>query len=72
MQTELKTHSNELVNQFRRFCLTEGITAEQLAAKTGYKESNIKRIFACEYSPKLDLFLDLVAAADCRVELVKS
>lgn len=40
----------------------KGITQQEIADKTGYKQQNVSRIFSLKYSPRLDVFLNIAQA----------
>ena len=40
----------------------KGITQEQIAADTGFTQSNVSRVFSLRYKPTLDTFLRIAQA----------
>ena len=61
------TNTNEqawqlLVLLLKKIAAQKGITQEQIAKRTGYYESNVNRVFALKYKPRLDVFLNLANA----------
>ena len=51
-----------LVQLLKEIAEEKGITQQEIADKTGYKQQNISRIFSLKYSPRLDVFLNIAKA----------
>lgn len=43
----------------------KGVTQEEIAARTGFKQNNVSRMLSGDYSPSLDNFIRLAEAVDC-------
>jgi transcriptional regulator with XRE-family HTH domain len=58
-----------LLNKLKLLAKEKGITEEQIAAKTGFIQSNVNRMFAGKYTPLLDNFLQLADAIGFHIVL---
>lgn len=59
----MKTEDYKLfVQLLKEIAEEKGITQQEIADKTGYKQQNISRIFSLKYSPRLDVFLNIAKA----------
>lgn len=56
------THK-QLLHALQLIITEKGITQNELAQKTGFKQGNISRMLHAKYAPELDGFLALVQAA---------
>jgi len=45
------------------------ISISEISKKTGFTESNIKRLFAGKYNPDLEMFIILVEAIDVQIQI---
>lgn len=60
--SNFKEHSKFIMNLLKEIAEKKSITQEDIAQKTGFTQSNISRMFAGKYSPKIDNVLALCNA----------
>lgn len=65
MSKKIETARRMLLDYLREQMEAKGITQSALAAKTGFRESNISRTLSAKYPPTLDNFIMLCEAVDC-------
>jgi len=59
-----KEASQMLMHYLRDLAKEKGITQEQIAKKTGFESSNVNRMLAGKYSPKLENVIKLAEVID--------
>lgn len=70
MSKKIETARKMLLDYLKEAIEEKGITQEELAIKTGFKQSNISRILSAKYPPTLDNLLSLCDAANCYVFII--
>lgn len=66
-----REETQELLGKLKDLALLNGVTDEQIAARTGFSTANIYRMFKGKYSPSLDNFLKLAYGVGYEVDLKK-
>ena len=56
-----KEHWKVLVLLLKEIAESKGITQQQIADETGFKQSTISRVFSLKYTPTRDVFLNIAS-----------
>ena len=56
------------VKQYAEF---KGVTQQEIAALTGFKQGNVSRILSAAYAPTLDNLLKIAAALDLHIDITE-
>lgn len=70
MNEKIVTARKMLLNYLKSRIEEKGITQEELAIKTGFKQQAISRMLFAKYPPTLDNLLTLCEAADCFIFVI--